>query len=425
MKKLTAKVISARLTRHVLHVLRQGNVKLVAVTGSIGKTSARVATSQLLSKKYKLVYAEHSYNVPIAIELSFFGLEVPTPLWNAVAWQQIFRQVRVLAHNFPYDIVVIEVNEDDFDLIEPFIARLHPHIGVITGVAPAHMEKLQTMERVSEQTTGLARYAEQIIYNADFAQLRHLGKNASALGYGLGAKDEVRFGNIQRQADGYLKADLHLSGQKFAVTTKMISRQGLYSLLAAASVASQFEMTPAETAKGLAAITPVRGRMNLLPAVNSTKLIDDSYNSSPFAAIAALATLVEMQGARKIAVLGGMNELGDYTSTGHTEVAKAAAKTVDLLVTVGELAERYIAPVAEKAGLDKSKIKIFRTPYEAGHYLKNYLQKDDVVLVKGSQDKVFTEEVSRIILAPSIKPGKVLVRQSPAWKRRKKKAFAL
>ena len=144
----------------------------------------------------------------------------------------------------------------------------------------------------------------------------------------------------------------------------MIGEQNLYSLLAAATVAHQLDIPFGAICFELSLVRPVVGRMNLLPAVNSAKIIDDSYNSSPDAVKAALSTLKSFAG-HKIAILGSMNELGDHTDSGHQEVGEQAAKVVDLLVTVGENAGAILAPAAQRAGLDADKIKVFKTPYEA------------------------------------------------------------
>jgi UDP-N-acetylmuramoyl-tripeptide--D-alanyl-D-alanine ligase len=166
--------------------------------------------------------------------------------------------------------------------------------------------------------------------------------------------------------------------------------------------------------------------MRRLPAVNDAVLLDDSYNSSPAAVKAALDTLQQLPARSRVAVLGSMNELGDFSADLHREIGRYAAKSqLDMLVTVGKVAGQYLAPAAIEAGMDKPKVKIFRTPYEAGHYLKKHVQANDYILVKGSQNGVFTEETSRILLAPGHHPGRELVRQSKAWKRKKKKSFGI
>ncbi len=185
-------------------------------------------------------------------------------------------------------------------------------------------------------------------------------------------------------------------------------------------------MESAKIVTALAKITSPVGRMRMLDAVNGAVLIDDSYNSSPTAVKAGLDTLMEITGKGHVAVLGSMNELGVAAADLHREVGEyAATKQLDMLVTVGKVAGQYIGPAAEEAGMDRVRIKQFRTPYEAGHYLKKHISKGDVVFVKGSQNGVFTEETSRILLAPGLHPVRELVRQSKAWKRKKKKSFGL
>ncbi len=427
MKKVAARAISARLMKYVTRVLRNNDVALIVVTGSIGKTSTRVAVSKLLSHKFKQPpLTENSYNVPVAVEMNFFGLELPSPLWNAAAWPKIFKQVRTLAHKYPYDAVVLEINEDDLDLLQKFVAKLHPHIAVITGVAPVHMAKLKTMSRVVEQTTSIAKYAEQVVYNSDFTPLKALADQQNSISYGLKKDAQVRLENVMRGKDDLLSFELVLIGsdeKAKQIKTKMIADQSLASLAAAAAVGELCGMTKAEITAALSKIGPVRGRMNPLQARNGAIIIDDSYNSSPVAVQAALKTLAEVKAKRRIAVLGSMNELGSQAKAAHEQIGRQAAKNVNILITVGALAEQYLAPAGVRAGLAKDQVKIFRTPYEAGHYLKAQLKTGDVVLIKGSQNGVFTEEVARIILEEKLNPAEVLVRQSEAWRRKKKIAF--
>jgi len=424
MKKIGVKLVYDRLSWYMRTALANNKVTLVAVTGTIGKTSARIAISKLLAPKFaQPPIVENSYNVPIAIEMNFFGFELPKPLWNGVAWTKIFRKVAKKVKKFPYDVVVMEVNEDDFEQVEPTIAKIKPQIGVITGASPAHMQKLKNMSNVVRQTTALAKYVHEVHYNTDFSNLERLASSKHPHTYAVGASAQVQLIPFERNKDGFLRAKLTIGAKSVNVTTKHVSPAGLSGLAAAASVGHSLGMNLGEIAQGLAEIPPVRGRMNLLGGINDTKLIDDSYNSSPTAAIAALETLADMPAKRHIAVLGSMNELGKYAQKGHENVAKVAAKKVDLLITIGETAEKYLAPMAEKEGLAAEKIKVFHTPYEAGHYLKDQLAEGDLVLVKGSQNGVFAEEVSRIILATDLDPAKVLVRQSKGWLKTKKRSF--
>jgi UDP-N-acetylmuramoyl-tripeptide--D-alanyl-D-alanine ligase len=218
---------------------------------------------------------------------------------------------------------------------------------------------------------------------------------------------------------------MNLAGSKIDVKTKMIGKHNLNSLLAAAGVAQAMGMNEKDIAKGVSSIAGVNGRMKLLKGKNGSQIIDDSYNSSPDAVISALSVLKEFNSKNKIAVLGNMNELGDESKDAHYKIGKAAANVADMLIVIGKDAEIYTVSGAKDAGMNPDNIKIFKTPYEIGHFLKRIIEKGDLVLVKGSQNGVFSEEVVRILLDPSLDAKDYVVRQSKGWKRKKRKAFGL
>ncbi|MFO0862328.1 MAG: UDP-N-acetylmuramoyl-tripeptide--D-alanyl-D-alanine ligase [Candidatus Saccharibacteria bacterium] len=423
MKQLAKNVIVRQLNKKVRKLLALHNITLIEVTGTVGKTSTKVAIGKVLSSQRKVRYSEDSYNTDIGIPLSLFDSKAPAQLWNLNSWRKIFAQIDAQISNYPFDTVVLELAEDEPAMMARVQKILPPDITVITEVTPAHMERMHDIKTLLHNAWKIAARGKYIFYNADSEGLRKKAYKTGTTGYGL-AYGQVTFTNIRRNSQGLLKAKLLLGKNSTEIQTKMCGQQNLHALLAAASVADHLGMSFTSIVNELQTIMPVRGRMNLLPAIEGARLIDDSYNSSPDAALAALQTLSEFK-TRKIAVLGNMNELGQHSPTEHERVGKAASEVVDLLVVVGPHAEKYLAPAAEQAGLAAENIKRFRTPYEAGHYIKSILQKGDVVLVKGSQNGVYSEEVSRILLDPKLDPSENLVRQSKDWRRKKKKAFAL
>ncbi|MDD3481274.1 MAG: cyanophycin synthetase, partial [Patescibacteria group bacterium] len=162
---------------------------------------------------------------------------------------------------------------------------------------------------------------------------------------------------------------------------------------------------------------PFKGRMNVLEGKNNSIIIDDSYNANPVSVIRALEFLSTQKG-RKIAVLGTMGELGDYEKKGHEEVGEKAAAVADILVTVGETAEKYIPNAASDKGMNREKIKSFSGSDEAGDYLKKIIREGDVILLKGSQNAARMERAVAKILKDPEKASKLLVRQSDFWKTR-------
>ena len=425
MKKLPKKLIALRLAKKVRQLLDSKTLTVIAITGSIGKTSAKVAIGQLLSSAHQVQFSEDSYNTDIGLPLSFFGLKAPTNLWDPVAWHRILQKINSIIKNYPYDIIVLEMADDELEDMMKLLAFIKPSYGVITGVARVHMDRMGSIEKVIHDNCMIASQAKTVIYNGEFESLaKQASKIKNSVAYGT-QRDSIRFGNIVRLKSGNLQATLYLGKQSHKITTKMVGVQSLSSLLAAASVASQLGMEVKDIAKGLAKIEGVNGRMRLIKGVNGSSIIDDSYNSSPVAAIAALGVLGDINAKKRIAILGNMNELGEYARKGHYEVGKVAAAKADMLIVIGRDAEINIVEGAKAGGMDSDNIKMFKTPYEVGHFLKRILAKGDVVLVKGSQNGVFLEEAVRILLDPSLNPKDFVVRQSKSWQRKKRKAFGL
>jgi UDP-N-acetylmuramoyl-tripeptide--D-alanyl-D-alanine ligase len=413
------------LAKKVQKLLKNNDVTVIAVTGSVGKTSAKVAIGKLLSAEHQVRFSEDSYNTDIGLPLSFFGLKAPSPLWDPLAWNRIFQKIDNISKYYPYDVVVLEMADDELEDMLQLQKFIKPKYGVITGIAPVHMERMLNMDKVLKDNWKIAKGAENIIYNADNDGLNILGsKSKRASGFGI-KRGKIKFTNIKRNSKGFLEATLNLPESKLEIKTQMVGEHNLNSLLSAASVASAMEVDDKKIAKGLSKVPGVNGRMKLLKGVNGSNIIDDSYNSSPDAVLSALDVMKEFKSSKKIAVLGNMNELGAESRDAHYKIGKAAAKVSDMLIVIGKDAEIFTVSGAKDAGMNPDSIKIFKTPYEIGHFLKRLLEKGDLVLVKGSQNGVFSEEVVRILLDPSLDASKYVVRQSKSWKRKKRKAFGL
>jgi UDP-N-acetylmuramoyl-tripeptide--D-alanyl-D-alanine ligase len=158
--------------------------------------------------------------------------------------------------------------------------------------------------------------------------------------------------------------------------------------------------------------------MRLLKGINDSMIIDDTYNSSPLACQSALQTLGEVKSnGRKIAVLGDMLELGKHTEEAHRNIGKIAKEYCNVLVTVGPRA-RAIKEGAREVGMGEEKIFEFLDSYQAGEFMKTFVQKDDLVLIKGSQG-MRMERVVEAILFDQENKEKILVRQDVEWKNKK------
>jgi UDP-N-acetylmuramoyl-tripeptide--D-alanyl-D-alanine ligase len=407
MKTLFRRLMEPVLVWQIKRMMRRHQPVVVAVAGSVGKTTTRLAIASVLGQKFgdRLHPGRHNYNTEIGLPLAIFNQDVPSPIINPLAWIKVLQTNERLIKNYPYDCLVLELGTDKPGDLAYFTRWLKPKFGVVTAVAPEHMEFFSDLDAVAEEEFTLARAADKAVLNDRFIPLRQLAEK-----YAVAAEwySEVNLHALWRQSQG-------------AMRSKAWPRHIQQALGAAIVVGQQLELDDEQLLAGVEAFEGAPGRMRRLAGVNNSQIIDDTYNSSPEAVKAALDTLKEAPGKRKIVVLGQMNELGEQSDRYHAEAGRLA-DWVDLLITIGDKANAYLGPASE---LEVNKRRFaFSSPYEAGEYLKKVLQSDDVVLVKGSQNGVFAEECVKQILADPADAAK-LVRQSAEWQARKAQAFGL
>ena len=209
---------------------------------------------------------------------------------------------------------------------------------------------------------------------------------------------------------------LHCEGKTVPVfLPSVFGFQQVYACLPALAVATVLNRPLMEIIDDLAKYRPLPGRTNLIAGIKRTFILDDSYNSSPEAAKAALEVLRQFpEGGRRIAVFGKMLELGSYQEEGHREVGrKAAEANVDMLVVVGEMSRDIIRGAVE-AGLAEDKTFYFDNNHDAGIFVQNKLKEGDLVLIKGSQGARM-EQIVKELMAEPLKASELLVRQSDPW----------
>ncbi len=397
--------------------------KVVAITGSVGKTSTKNAVAEVLKGEYRVNYQKKSYNTQTGLPLSIFDLKAPNNPKNPIEWLVIFVKMVPKFFNYPYDVIVAEMGADKKGEIDYLTKMVKPNIGIVIAAHKVHTETFGTVDDILKEKSILAYRSELPIINSDEDNLvKQLLPNLNnALTYGS-KKADYKIANIKRDPKTQkLNFEVIFNKQTLKINSNFVSKEGILMFAAASAVADNMGFAPAEIKAQLEDLKPTIGRMNPLNGAEDSLIIDDSYNSSPQAVISAINNIHEMGKGRKIAVLGNMNELGDYAPEAHSIVG-VAASTLDLLVTIGDLAQEYIAFEAEKNGLKKDKIKSFYSPVAAGKWLKHQLKKGDIVLVKGSQNKVFSEEATKQLLANN-RDSEQLVRQEDFWLNIKRKQF--
>ncbi len=420
------RAIERILSWQVKRLIKRHNPKIVAITGSVGKTSTKAAIAHVLSSEYSVHAQAGSYNTLVGLPLAIFGESSPRFLINPLAWLLIFiRNEHKIWSPVKHDAWILEMGAERKGEIKQLLSFIKPDIGVVTAVKNVHTAEGQfkSIEEILDEKWQVAVKSRQGLVNADDSRLKSkLTELKNGKSYGVD-HGNYHWTDLKLTDEGY-KGSLLINNHGIKVQTKLIARHSLYSATAAVAVADLLAVDPDNIKKSLETLEPVNGRMNPLPGRHKTLVIDDSYNSSPDAAIAALEALFALPNTgRKIAILGSMNELGEQTEAGHHAVGQAT-KDLDLLVTIGDNARQFLVDAALKAGLKPDKIRSFNDPYRAGEFVLANLKKGDQILVKGSQNGVFAEEATKLLLAHRDDRNK-LVRQSAFWLAKKKKAFGL
>lgn len=400
-------------------------IKLVAVAGSVGKTSTKMAIATVLSEKYQVRVHEGNHNTNISAPLSILGIEYPDNIKSIFAWLGVFSAARQrIRSKKDVDVIVQELGTDGIGQIPQFGKYLKPDIGVITAISLEHMEFFKTIEAVASEEFALANFSKKVLINRDnidgnFAKFIN---NTNLNTYGLNASAEYHFINQDFSVKKGFVGDLFSpeSVDSLKVNVKLIGEHNVNSVVAAYAVGKILLMSDEELSIGISKIRPVKGRMNMLKGVKNSIIIDDTYNSSPVAAEASLRSLYQLNVPQKIAVLGDMNELGDFTKDEHVKLGKMCnPNELSWVVTVGENSREYIAPSAHSNGCQ---VKSFRNAIEAGAFVRGVVEDGAAILFKGSQGSVYLEEAVKEVLHSQDDETK-LVRQSEEWLEKKSQFF--
>jgi UDP-N-acetylmuramoyl-tripeptide--D-alanyl-D-alanine ligase len=417
-KALGRATVCRILEAQVRRLRKRHNFTVVAVAGSIGKTSTKIAVARVLQSARRVLWQEGNYNDRATVPLIFFDHPQPS-LFNVFAWLKIvFLNELTIRRAYPYQAVVVELGTDGPGQISQF-AYIQPELVVITAVTPEHMEYFGTLDAVAREELAALNFARQSLVNVDDTPAEYLAeRNYLSYGTQKGAAYRVTVGST-KELHGQ-KVTFYLNKDSFTVTIPLLGSHGAKVALAAAAAAHITGLPLEDIKKGVAGVSAFAGRMQTLPGIMNSTIIDDTYNSSPVAAIAALDVLQSGEAPQRIALMGSMNELGDYSPQAHREVGEHCDPTkLDWVIALGPDAKEYFAPVAEARGC---RVKIFLDPYEAGRFIKKNLKEGAVILAKGSQNHVFAEEALKILLANKEDEAR-LVRQSAPWMAKKRKQF--
>lgn len=374
----------------------QLDIKVVGITGSVGKTSTKEFISSVLSQKYNVLKTEGNFNNEVGLPLTILRIQEE----HAVA--------------------VLEMGISDFGEMHRLSEIAKPDICVITNIGQCHLENLGTRHGILKAKTEIFDFMSdtgRVCINGDDDMLATLQeiKGNKPVKFGLQTNNDIYAENIQTHGLFGSSCDIHISGSNSTIhngTGNLLhtdiplpGEHMILNALAATSVGTLLDMTGEEITAGIATVMPVGGRSNIIRQEKWT-IIDDCYNANPVSMRAAI-DLLSVADTKKVAILGDMGELGSNEKLLHQEIgAYAASKNVDALICVGKLSTNMYEGAQETNNMylnchDNShyphELYYFETREELIVALPSIIHQNDTILVKASHFMGFEHVVKALM----------------------------
>ena len=348
--------------------------KLVAVTGSMGKTTTRMFAAQIMQVKYSVYQTPGNYNNLFGLPLALFGLSA--------------------GHEFG----IFEMGMSALGEIAEMCRITAPETGILTNVAPVHLEFFKSLEEIAKAKEELAEALPSngtLIFNADDRLVSKIaaGFAGRKISFGFSKLADIRAFHVEITGEQETRFELFCDGISRKATIPFAGSHYVMNALPAVALARNFDVAPEQIVKSLGQLQQASMRGQILHFSEGFAIIDDSYNSNPRALMQMIEVLCGMPSfSRKILVAGEMLELGKDSDSLHFECGTfAATRKLDIVIGIRGAA-REIVRAARESGMPDSQARFFEDSDAASSFIKGELRKGDLVLVKGSRG-VHTEKV--------------------------------
>jgi UDP-N-acetylmuramoyl-tripeptide--D-alanyl-D-alanine ligase len=349
-------------------VRRASGTKVVAITGSAGKTTTKEVTGEFLAARYRVVRNRGNLNNHIGLPLSLIELRQRP------------------------EIAVVELGMNHAGEISTLVRVAEPDVRVWTNVGEAHVAFFRSVDAIADAKAEIftdATPATLLVANADDDRIvqrmpRFAGRVVT---FGIERQADVRATAVRSRGVNGTDAIVATPIGAFELSIPLIGRANLANVLAATAVAIEFRVPLSDIAERAGRLVPASGRGEVLRLASEVTVIDDSYNANPTATKRALEVLRDAAGrSRRVAVLGEMLELGERSVALHEDVGREAARTkIDVLIAVGGEPAKAMADAAVAAGMPRAKVIYVATSDEAADAAATLVQRGDLLLVKGSR----------------------------------------
>ena len=348
---------------------------VVGVTGSVGKTSTKDIIANVVSQKYKTLKTQGNNN-DIGLPFTMFNLK-------------------------DHEAAVIEMGMNHFNEISKLTKIAKPTISVITNIGTSHIGNLGSRENILKAKLEILEGMNKkvLVINNDNDLLHDLSlknKEIEIHTYGIDNKSDVMAEDIVLNENNS-EFTCNLKGEKFRVKVPVGGIHFVYNALCAATVGKLLGLNAKEIINGIETFELTKKRMDITELKNGVTIINDSYNASFESMQASLKYLGALKNNRKVAVLGDMLELGEFSKELHEKVGNEVVKNnIDILICSGENA-KYIVDIALKNGMNKDNVFYFEDKEKIKEFVKQNWKSGDVILFKASNGMKFFEIVENLL----------------------------
>ncbi len=434
MRYFFRKLLQYKLRTLARLILWKFKPTVIGVTGTAGKTSTKEAIALVLSHSNKRVRSASGnlnteFGFPLNIlgdygpvETELVGLEGPAGhtfekglFWARVLWRGLWNILTLPKTKYP-EVLVLEYGADKPGDLDVLIDIARPTIAVVTAIGdiPVHVQAYRDIEGVTAEKQKLVEALPEsgyAILNGDDPRVATMAAKTKArtLVYGFGEQASVRITELEFLVEGKQRVTPKPIGMTFKIShggsfvlirvERALGKPQAYACVAAASVGTILGMNLSQIADALLSYRVPGQRLRIVAGLENSVILDDSYNSSPVAVMAAFEVAHQLKAKRKIAVLGDMRELGAYEHEAHEQVGKLVKGIFDVLVTAGPAAA-IIAEAARAAGMKE--VSHFETPEEALLPVRDLIKAGDLVLIKASHSLHFEYIVDAVRLGRTV-----------------------
>jgi len=394
--------------------------RIVAITGSVGKTSTKDAAALVLKNKFSVRKSFENYNNEIGVPLTI--IDEPTGGKNPLLWLWIFLRAlgKLIYSNYP-QVLVLEVGTDrpgDIAYLVKLLGNID--VAILTDIGISHLEFFGSPAELAKEKTNLIRKLQpnsSAILNFDNPKVFD-AKNqtkAKVIGFGFNSNANANISDFQiiEKGDEFgANFKLHFQGNVIPFfLPNVLGKPAVYAATAASMAGYALGVDLATASLSLLKFVSPAGRLRVIEGIKNSKILDDTYNAAPDSAIAAIDALNATAHARKVVAIGSMAELGNKTESGHREVARKIFESkIDLVVLVGENTKVMV----EELNVSNFSGKILWFKDSSEVKLKDQIKEKDTVLVKGSQATRMERIVKDLMQNPQDAEA-LLVRQSDKW----------